>query len=49
MDAKDKVVNIFCTEWTMDDYAKDGGPREVWFLCSFYYESLRSLIVKEVQ
>ena len=33
----------------MDDYAKDGGPGEVWLLCSFYHESLRSLIVKEVQ
>ena len=33
----------------MDDYAKDGGLGEVWLLCSFYHEPLRSLIVKEVQ
>ena len=28
----------------IDDYAKDGGQREVWLLCSFYHESLRSWI-----
>ena len=33
----------------MDDYAKDGGPWEVWHLCSFNHEPLHSLIVKEVQ
>ena len=33
----------------IDDYAKDGGPGEVWLLCSFYHDPLRSLIVKEVQ
>ena len=33
----------------IDDYAKNGGPGEVWLLCSFSHESLRSLIVKEVQ
>ena len=33
----------------IDDYAKDGEPGEVWLLCSFYQEFLRSLIVKEVQ
>ena len=25
----------------IDDYAKDGGPGEVWLLCSFYHERLR--------
>ena len=29
---------------TIDDYAKDGGPGEVWLLCSFYNESLRTWI-----
>ena len=24
----------------IDDYAEDGGPGEVWLLCSFYHESL---------
>ena len=24
----------------IDDYAKNGGPGEVWLLCSFYHESL---------
>ena len=33
----------------IDNYAKDDEPGEVWLLCSFYHESLRSLIVKEVQ
>ena len=33
----------------IDDYAKDGGPEEVCLSCRFYHESLRSLIVKEVQ
>ena len=28
----------------IDDYAKGGGPEEVRLLCSFYHESLRSLI-----
>ena len=28
----------------MDDYAKDGGPGEVWRLCSFYHEPLRTWI-----
>ena len=32
----------------IDDCAEGGGPREVWFLCSFYHESLRSLILKEL-
>ena len=32
----------------VDDYAKDGGLRVVWLVCSFYREPLRSLIVKEV-
>ena len=29
---------------TIDDYAKDGGPGEVWHLCSFYHESLRTWV-----
>ena len=29
---------------TIDDYAKDGRPEEVWLLCSFYHESLRTWI-----
>ena len=29
---------------TIDDYAKDCGPWEVWLLCSFYHESLRTWI-----
>ena len=28
----------------MDDYTKDGGPGEVWLVCSFYPESLRTWI-----
>ena len=28
----------------IDDYAKDVGPGEVWLLCSFYHESLRTWI-----
>ena len=28
----------------MDDYAKNGGPWEVWLLYSFYHESLRTWI-----
>ena len=35
--------------WSIDDYAKNGGPGMVRLLCSFYHEPLRSLIVKEVQ
>ena len=31
-----------------DDYAEDGGQGEVWLLCSFYLEPLRSLIVKKL-
>ena len=33
----------------LDDYAKDGGPGEVWLLRSFYHDPLNFLIVKEVQ
>ena len=29
---------------SIDDYAKDGGPGEVWILCSCYHESLRTWI-----
>ena len=28
----------------IDYYAKNGGPGEVWLLCSFYHESLRTWI-----
>ena len=28
----------------MDDYAESGGPGEVWLLCSFHHESLRTWI-----
>ena len=27
--------------FVIDDYVKNGGPGEVWLLCSFYQESLR--------
>ena len=30
----------FGTKQTIDDYAKDGWPREVQLICSFYHESL---------
>ena len=26
----------------IDNYAKDGRPGEVWLLCSFYHEPLRT-------
>ena len=29
---------------SIDDYAKNGGPVEVWFLCGFYHESLSTWI-----
>ena len=28
----------------IDNYARNGGPGEVWLLCSFYHESLRTSI-----
>ena len=28
---------------SIDDYAKDGGPEEVYLLCSFYHEPLSTL------
>ena len=28
----------------IDDYAKSGGPQEVWLFGSFYHESLRTWI-----
>ena len=34
------MKNVF----SFDDYAKDGGPGEVWLTCSFYHESLRTWI-----
>ena len=30
--------------YIIDDYAKDGGPAEVWLSCGFYHESLRTWI-----
>ena len=33
----------FVTKQTVDDYAKDGGPRAVCHLCSFYQDPLRVL------
>ena len=34
---------MLCVEFnTIDDYAKDGGQGEVWLLCSFYHEPLRT-------
>ena len=33
---------------TIDDYAKDGGPREVWLSCSFYQDPLRVSATKNV-
>ena len=32
----------------IDDYAKDGVPREVWHLCSFYRQPLRTWIETNV-
>ena len=32
----------------IDDYAKDGGSGEVWLLCSFYHEPLRTWIETNV-
>ena len=32
----------------IDNYAKDGGLGEVWILCSFYHESLRTWIKPNV-
>ena len=32
------------SEIWIEGYAKDGGPGKVWFLCSFYHESLRTWI-----
>ena len=29
-------------ERATDNYAKDGGPEEVWLLCSFYHDALQS-------
>ena len=38
-------VIVSCRKsYPIDDYAKDGGPGEVWLLCSFYHESLRTWI-----
>ena len=33
----------------IDDYSQNGGLGELRLLCSFYHESLCSLIVKEIQ
>ena len=34
-----KFLVKFSHGWSIDDYAKDGGPGEVWLLCSFDHES----------
>ena len=31
-----------------DDYAKDGGPGQVQLLNSFYHDSLRAYIIKNI-
>ena len=41
--------NISRMDLATDDYAKDGGPGEIGLLCSFYHESLRSLILEKGQ
>ena len=33
---------VHFTDYTVDDYAKDGGPGEVQLLCSLYHEPLRN-------
>ena len=45
------TVSPPCQGWrcqTIGHYAEDGGPGEVWFLCSFYHEPLRSWIKTNV-
>ena len=42
-------ILLFSWDWRsinqlIDDYAKDGGPGELWLLCSFYHGSLRTWI-----
>ena len=32
----------------IDDYAKDGGPGEVWLLCSFHNDPLRAYTIKNI-
>ena len=32
----------FFSGFQIDDYAKDGGPGEVWLVCSFYHKPLRT-------
>ena len=50
----DCVYSLYPVKWTtkrtakIDDYAKDGGPAEVWLLCSFYHEPLRTCIKTNV-
>ena len=39
---------LFLIFVAIDDYAKDGGPGEVWLLCSFYHEALRTGIETNV-
>ena len=34
--------------YSIDDYAKNGGLGEVWILCSFYHELLRTWIKTNV-
>ena len=45
------MYNWFVTlssENSIDDYAKNVGSRQVWFLCSFYYKPLRTWIETNV-
>ena len=39
---------LLLPDTAIDDYAKDGGPGEVWLLCNFYHECLRTWIKIEV-
>ena len=36
------TVYVWFSVGTIDNYAKDGGPEEVLYLCSFYQDPLRS-------
>ena len=42
------VRRPFIAVLSVDDYAKDGGPGEVWLLCSFYHGPLRTWIETNV-
>ena len=36
------ILNVEGAKLLIDDYAKNGGPGEVWHLCSFYQDPLQS-------